>query len=223
MLQTDKYQGTIDDLQFEKARVVMLTGFLGFFGVILVLLVVLAVYVAGVYNSLVGLRNVVKNAFAQIDVQLKRRYDLIPNLVEVAKKYMAHEKETLTAVIEARNGASSASSEAAANPIDPSSIAKLLGAEKLLGKSMGGFYAVSERYPELKADTQMQQLTEELTSTENKVAFARQAYNDAVMRYNTAQEKFPAVLFAAILGFKHSQSFVIEDETERDAVKVKFD
>jgi LemA protein len=191
--------------------------------IILGLIVALLVYGVGLYNSLVNLRNIVKNAFSQIDVQLKRRYDLIPNLVEVAKKYMAHEKETLTAVIDARNGASSASTEAAANPVDPSAIAKLLGAEKLLGKSMAGFYAVSERYPELKADGQMQQLMEELTSTENKVAFSRQAYNDAVMRYNTAQEKFPAVLLAGALGFKHSQSFVVENEAEREGVKVSFD
>ncbi len=193
------------------------------FLVFLGLVVGLAVFLVGLYNGLVDLRNIVKNAFSQIDVQLKRRYDLIPNLVEIAKKYMAHEKDTLTAVIAARNGASTASSEAAANPVDAGSIAKLLGAEKLLGKTMSGFYAVSERYPELKADAQMQQLTEELTSTENKVAFARQAYNDSVMRYNTAQEKFPAVMFAATLGFKHSQSFVVEDESERKAVKVSFD
>jgi len=179
--------------------------------------------VVGVYNNLVKLRNIVKNAFSQIDVQLKRRYDLIPNLVEVAKKYMAHEQYTLTAVIAARNGANTASSEAAANPADPSAMAKLLGAEKLLSKSMGGFYAVSERYPELKADGQMQLLTEELTSTENKIAFARQAYNDAVMRFNTAQEQVPAVIFASALGFEPSQSFIVEEESEREAVKVSFE
>src|SRR4051812_33603483 len=151
-------------------------------GGLVALIVVLAMFVIGNYNKLVALRNRFKNAYAQIDVQLKRRYDLIPNLVEAVKGYMAHEKGTLEAVIEARNSAFSASKAAADNPGDPSSMSKLGQAEGQLNGALGRLFALSEAYPDLKANQNMLSLQEELTSTENKVAFARQAYNDAVMQ-----------------------------------------
>lgn len=186
------------------------------------LLLLLVLYGVGVYNRLVTLRNRFKNAFAQIDVQLKRRYDLIPNLVETAKGYLKHERETLEAVIQARNQASQAEEEAAKAPDDPKAIQKLAGAETMLGGAMGRFFALAEAYPDLKANQNMMQLTEELTSTENKVAFARQAYNDAVMTYNTQREQFPAVLFAGALQFHEAQLFEIEDPAEKAAPKVSF-
>lgn len=190
--------------------------------IILAVIVLLAVYAISVYNKLVALRNRFKNAFAQIDVQLKRRYDLIPNLVETAKAYLKHERETLEAVIQARNAASNASSKAAAHPEDASAVKGLMGAEAALTGAMGKFFALSEAYPDLKANQNMMQLTEELTSTENKISFARQAFNDAVMTYNTKRESFPAVVVAGPLGFQPAELFEITAPQEREAVKVSF-
>jgi LemA protein len=181
-----------------------------------------ALWVAGIYNSLVALRNRFKNAFAQIDVQLKRRYDLIPNLVETAKGYLKHEHETLEDVIKARNIAYTASQSAAANPADASAVKSLLSAESGLTGALSRLMVVSEQYPDLKANQNMMQLTEELTSTENKISFARQAYNDAVMTYNTTRQVFPNVVFAGMFGFTDAQLFQIEDATERNAPKVSF-
>ncbi len=191
-------------------------------GVLLVLAIGLALFVMGIYNSLVALRNRFKNAFSQIDVQLKRRYDLIPNLVETAKAYLSHERETLEAVIQARNGAASAASTAAANPDDAGAIKALMGAETALTGAMGKFFALSEAYPDLKANQNMSQLTEELTSTENKIAFARQAYNDSVMTYNTKRESFPDTIIASMFNFKEAQLYEITETAEREAVKVEF-
>lgn len=191
-------------------------------GVLLVLAIGLALFVMGIYNSLVALRNRFKNAFSQIDVQLKRRYDLIPNLVETAKAYLSHERETLEAVIQARNGAASAASTAAANPDDAGAIKALMGAETALTGAMGKFFALSEAYPDLKANQNMSQLTEELTSTENKIAFARQAYNDSVMTYNTKRESFPDTIIASMFNFKEAQLYEITEAAEREAVKVEF-
>ncbi|WP_152052990.1 LemA family protein [Tautonia marina] len=194
-------------------------------GVIVAILVFLAI---GTYNKLVQLRNRYKNAYSQIDVQLKRRYDLIPNLVETVKGYMSHERETLEAVIQARNAAVSASNQVAANPGDPDSMKRLGAAEADLGSVsastgvLGRLFALSEAYPDLKANTNMLSLQEELTSTENKVAFSRQAYNDAVMSYNTAREVFPAVIFAGMFGFGPAQFFEIESPKEREAPRVSF-
>jgi LemA protein len=191
-------------------------------GVLAAFAVFVALWVMGIYNGLVTLRNRFKNSFAQIDVQLKRRYDLIPNLVETAKGYLSHERETLEAVIAARNGASSAGQQAASDPSNPEAIKQLMGAETALTGAMSRFFALSEAYPDLKANQNMTQLSEELSSTENKVAFARQAYNDAVMLYNTKREVFPAVLFSALFGFREAQLFEVTDEQERKAVKVSF-
>lgn len=189
----------------------------------------LAVLVGGVfwaisiYNGLVALRNRFKNAFAQIDVQLKRRYDLIPNLVETAKGYMAHEKGTLEAVIAARNGASTAAQKAAANPADGAAIQGLATAEAGLSGALGKMFALAEAYPDLKANENMLSLQEELTSTENKVGFARQGYNDAVTEYNTRRESFPDVIFAGFFQFKAAELLqATESAEERQAVKVKF-
>ncbi len=190
--------------------------------VLAVLGVFLIFWLVGIYNRLVTLRNRFKNAFAQIDVQLKRRYDLIPNLVETVKGYMKHERETLEAVIQARNAALNASNKAAADPADAGAVAQLMGAEAALGGMMGKLFALAEAYPDLKASDNMAQLTEELTSTENKVAFARQAYNDAVTNYNTARETFPNVMIANNFGFKEAQLFEIEDEVQKEAPKVSF-
>ena len=184
--------------------------------------VFLAMWVVGTYNSLVTLRNRFKNAFAQIDVQLKRRYDLIPNLVEVAKGYLKHERETLEAVIKARNIAAAAAQAVAANPADGNAMKSLVSAETGLTGALSRLMVVSEQYPDLKANQNMLQLTEEMTSTENKVSFARQAYNDAVMAFNNAREVFPAVIFAGMLGFLPAELFKIEDPTERNAPKVSF-
>jgi len=191
-------------------------------GILLAFVVVLALWIVGIYNSLVALRNRFKNAFAQIDVQLKRRYDLIPNLVEVAKGYLKHERETLEAVIKARNIALAASQSAAANPADANAIRGLLGAEAGLGGALSRLMVVAEQYPDLKANQNMKQLTEELTSTENKVAFARQAYNDSVMNYNTNRETFPNVVFAGMFGFLPAELFKVDDPAERNAPQVKF-
>ena len=191
-------------------------------GVLLLVVIVLGLWAAGIYNSLVALRNRFKNAFAQIDVQLKRRYDLIPNLVEVAKGYMKHESGTLEAVIKARNVAYAASQTAAANPADAGAMKNLLGAESGLAGAMSRLMVVSEQYPDLKANQNMMQLTEEMTSTENKISFARQAYNDSVMTYNTTRESFPTNILAGMFNFAEAQLFQIDDAAERAAPKVSF-
>lgn len=187
-----------------------------------VVLIILVAYPVSIYNKLVSLRNRFKNAFSQIDVQLKRRYDLIPNLVNVAKQYMAHEKETLEAVIQARNQAMSSEKEVAQEPGDPESMQKLMGAEQSLNGAMGRLFALSESYPDLKANQNMMQLTEELTSTENKIAFARQSFNDSVMTYNTSREKFPNNIVANMFGFKEARLFEIDVAEEREAPNVEF-
>lgn len=179
--------------------------------------------VIGIYNKLVMLKNRFKNAFSQIEVQLQRRYDLIPNLVETAKGYMAHERETLEAVIAARNQAVNGLKQAAANPGDSNAIAGLVGAEGALTGAMGRLFAVMEAYPDLKANQNMMQLSEELTSTENKVAFSRQAYNDAVMNYNTYRQTFPPVFFAGMFGHGRDASLLeFESEKIAEAPKVSF-
>jgi LemA protein len=191
--------------------------------IVIVVGVILAAMMAiGIYNNLVSLRNRYKNAFAQVDVQLKRRYDLIPNLVETAKGYMKHERETLEAVVQARNLAYQAAQKTAADPSDPNAMRSLQNAETELGGALGRLLALAEAYPDLKANQNMLSLQEELSSTENKVAFARQAFNDAVMRYNTGREKFPAVMLAGALGFAEAQLFEVESPKERAAPKVEF-
>ncbi|MGF1632895.1 MAG: LemA family protein [Phycisphaerae bacterium] len=192
------------------------------FVLVTLLVVVLGgvLFVVAVYNSLVALRNRYKNGYAQIDVQLKRRYDLIPNLVETVKGYMQHERETLEAVIAARNQAAGANQAAARDPSDGQAIVGLIAAEQMLTGQMGRMFGLMEAYPDLKADRQTSQLMEELSSTENRVAFARQAYNDAVMRYNTKRESFPSNLVAGTFGFDRAELFRIEAEQERQAVQV---
>ena len=190
---------------------------------VFVLIVVVAIaLVAGIYNKLVTLRNRYKNAYAQIDVQLKRRYDLIPNLVETAKGYMKHESSTLEAVTQARNVAYAASQTAASNPGDSGAVKNLAAAETGLGGALSRLMMVSEQYPDLKADQNMMQLTEELTSTENKISFARQAYNDSVMGYNTDREVFPSNLIAGMFNFTPAELFVIDKPEQKDAPKVSF-
>lgn len=179
-------------------------------------------FVISIYNGLVKLRNRYENAFSQIDVQLKRRHDLIPNLVETAKGYMKHEQETLTQVIEARNQAVSAQKNASANPGDPKSMKELMKAESGLNGALGRLLMIAEAYPDLKANENMLSLQEELTSTENKVAYARQGYNDSVTSYNTAREVFPAVMVAGMLGFNEAELLEIENPEERVAPKVSF-
>ena len=194
-------------------------------GWILLAVVVAAVwFVVALYNRLVGARNNYKNAFAQIDVQLTRRYDLIPNLVETAKGYMKHERETLEAVIKARNQAVTAVKAAAANPGDVAAMNTLSGAEGALGATLGRMFALAEAYPDLKANQNMMQLSEELTSTENKVAFARQAYNDSVMAFNAYRQSFPPIVFANILGYAQDAAFLEFEDRERiaEAPKVSF-
>jgi LemA protein len=191
--------------------------------VVLVVALVLIAWLVGIYNRLVKLRNQFKNAFSQIDVQLKRRYDLIPNLVETAKGYMKHERETLEAVITARNKAQAAVQAAAARPGDPAAMQGLQTAEAGVTGALGRFFALAESYPDLKANQNMLSLQEELTSTENKVAFSRQAYNDAVMGYNTARETFPNSIIAGATGFGPAQLFELEaPAVERAAPKVSF-
>lgn len=185
------------------------------------LLLLLILWMVSVYNGLVVSRNQYKNAFAQIDVQLKRRYDLIPNLVESVKGYMAHEAGTLEAVIKARNSAFSAGQKAAANPGDPAAMKELGRAEGELGGALGRLFALSEAYPDLKANTNMLQLQEELTSTENKIGFARQAFNDSVTSYNNKRAVFPSVIFAGMFGFTEAQLLEIE-VSHREAPKVSF-
>jgi LemA protein len=195
--------------------------------ILLVIVVVVPVFfvlmwVVGAYNRLVALRNRFKNAYAQIDVQLKRRYDLIPNLVETAKGYIKHERGTLEAVIAARNAASAANVQAAQSPGDAAAMKQLSGAETALTSTLGRLFAVAEAYPDLKANTTMMSLMEELTSTENKVAFARQAYNDSVMSYNTQRETFPTNMIAGPFNFGPAELFVIEKPEEKEAPKVAF-
>ena len=189
---------------------------------ILLAIVVLAIlYAVSAYNNLVTLRNQFKNAFSQIDVQLKRRYDLIPNLVETAKAYIKHERETLEAVIAARNHAAASEKLAASAPGDLQAMAGLAGAENALNGALGRLFALAEAYPDLKANQTMMQLSEELTSTENRVAFARQAFNDSVTSYNTACELFPASLIAGSFSFVRAGLLEIE-EAEREAPRVSF-
>ena len=197
---------------------VLLIVFAIFFG----LLLLLAFWAIALYNGLIGKRNRFRNAFAQIEVQLQRRYDLIPNLVETAKGYMSHEKDTLEAVIAARNQAMGAMQAAAAAPGDSNAMANLASAEAGLGGVLGRLMAVAEAYPDLKANQNMMAVQEELTSTENKVAFARQAFNDAVTLFNTARETSPAVLIAGLLGFKEAMLFEVDDASARTAPKVNF-
>jgi LemA protein len=194
-------------------------------GLIIFFALIAAVAFWGVaaYNRLVAQRNEFKNAFAQIDVQLKRRYDLIPNLVETAKKYIAHERETLEAVIKARNTAVSANTAAAADPANPEAMRQLTSAEGGLTGALGRLFAVAEAYPDLKANQNMMQLSEELTSTENRIAFARQAFNDAVMLYNNAVQQFPSNFIAAGFSFQQAELLkATESDEERKAVKVQF-
>ncbi len=195
-------------------------------GVLAAVLIVMAI---SAYNGLVVLRNRYKNAYSQIDVQLKRRYDLIPNLVETVKGYMAHERETLEAVIEARNMAINANQKAAADPGNPEAMQQLAAAEGQLGSFsagaggvLGRLFALSEAYPDLKANQNMANLQEELTSTENKVAFSRQAYNDAVMAFNNGRDVFPTVIFANLFGFTSASHFELDSPKEREAPKVSF-
>jgi LemA protein len=190
--------------------------------VIAVLLLALISFIIGGYNKLVTLRNRFKNAYAQIDVQLKRRYDLIPNLVEIAKGYIKHERETLENVTKARNIAYAASQAAAANPGDASAMKNLVSAESGLAGTLSRLMMVSEQYPNLKANENMMQLTEELTSTENKISFARQAYNDSVMVYNTDREVFPSNIIAGIFNFGSAELFVVDKPEQKDAPKVSF-
>ena len=192
------------------------------FLILIAVVVVLALWVVGIYNGLVAARNGFKNAFAQIDVQLTRRHDLIPNLVETAKGYIKHERETLEAVISARNQAVSAQKSAAANPGDAAAMQQLGGAENALTQTLGRLFALSEAYPDLKANQNMMQLSEELTSTENKVAFSRQAYNDSVMGYNNKREMFPGNLVAGSFGFQPAALLEIEDPAKREVPQVKF-
>ncbi|MEJ2175889.1 MAG: LemA family protein [bacterium] len=187
------------------------------------IVVALVIWVIAMYNQLVALRNRFKNAFAQIDVQLKRRYDLIPNLVEAAKGYLQHERQTLEAVIQARSAAVSAESRAAAAPGDPEAMRALSQAEGVLGGALGRLLAVFEAYPDLKANQNIMQVQEELVSTENKVAFSRQAYNDSVMQYNTYRESFPQVVIAGPFGFGQAELLEsTESAEERKAPKVSF-
>ena len=192
------------------------------FIVLLVIVALIGLWVMRTYNRLVSLRNRFKNAFAQIDVQLRRRYDLIPNLVETARAYMQHERETLEAVIQARNAAVTAERKAAANPADAAAIRELSGAEQALTGALTRFFALAESYPDLKANQNMMQVSEELTSTENRIAFARQAYNDAVTQYNTAREVFPASIIAGAFNFQEAPLLVIEDAEQREAPRVSF-
>ena len=190
--------------------------------ILLGLVVLIVVLVVGGYNRLVGARNAVKNAFAQIDVQLTRRYDLIPNLVETAKGYIKHERETLESVIRARNSALEGLKAAEANPGAPAAMQQLAGAEAQLGGALGRLFALVEAYPDLKANQNMMQLSEELTTTENKVAFSRQAYNDAVMSYNNLRESIPTNVLAGMFSFQAAQSLEPPKPEAREAPRVTF-
>lgn len=190
--------------------------------ILLAILGIAVLFFVAIYNGLVRKRNYFKNAYAQIDVQLNRRYDLIPNLVETAKGYMKHEQETLTGVIDARNQAQKINVNVSADPSNPESMEKLIAAESKLTRSMGSFMALAENYPDLKANTTMSQLMEELSSTENKISFARQAFNDAVTAFNNARETFPNNLVANMFGFTHAKLLEIDSAEKREAVKVSF-
>lgn len=190
--------------------------------VILIAILLLALYCVTIYNQLIELKNRFVNAFSQIDVQLQRRYDLIPNLVETAKAYMKFEQETLNQVIQARNQAQQAAQRTAAKPDDNNAMKALISSESALASSMGKFFALVENYPDLKSNTTMQQLMEELTSSENKISFARQAFNDAVMFYNTYRSQFPYVIIAGMFGFQAATHFEISNEEVRKAIKVSF-
>lgn len=192
--------------------------------IILIAVVLLSLFWGvGAYNRLISMRNQFNNAFAQIDVQLKRRYDLIPNLVETAKGYMKHERETLEAVIAARNQAVTATAKAAGDPSDAGAVRQMAAAEGVLSSSLGRLFALSEAYPDLKANQNMMQLTEELTSTENRIAFARQAYNDGVMQYNNAREQFPSSIIAGVFAFRPAELLQsTESPEERKSVRVSF-
>lgn len=195
---------------------IILAAVVGFF-------LLLAMYGVGIYNKLVTLRNRFENAFSQIEVQLKRRYDLIPNLIETVKGYMAHEKDTLEAVINARNQAAGGLSKAAGNPGDPGAMKDLMIAEQALGSSLGKLFALSEAYPDLKANQNMAQLTEELTSTENRISFSRQGYNDSVTAYNTYRQTFPPVVFAGMFGHgQDAELLEFDSEAIAEAPKVSF-
>ncbi|MEO8270441.1 MAG: LemA family protein [Aureliella sp.] len=183
----------------------------------------IAMYAAGIYNRLISLKNRFANAFSQVEIQLKRRYDLIPNLVETAKAYMTHERETFDAVVKARNAAMSGLQQASANPGDAAAMHALSGAEQGLSGALGRLFALAEAYPELKSNQNMMQLSEEITSTENKVSFARQAYNDAVTVYNTYRQSFPAVIFAGMFGHTTDAELLQFDQAAiADAPKVSF-
>jgi len=192
------------------------------FLIFLAIVVGLVIYVIGIYNNLVNQRNRVKNAFAQIDVQLTRRYDLIPNLVEAVKGYMKHERETLEAVITARNAASSSLDAAKLDPSNAEAMKKLGASEGMLGKALGRLFALSEAYPDLKANQNMMQFQEELSSTENKVAFSRQAFNDSVLSYNNAVQNFPNSVIAGMFNFDSASFLEIESEEKRDVPAVSF-
>ncbi len=199
-----------------------MTGIIIGIAVVLVVVGIPAMWGVGIYNRLVTLRNGYKNSFANVDVQLKRRHDLIPNLVSTAKGYMKHESETLEAVIKARSAAVSASEQVSANPGDPSAMKKLSQAESGLGSSLGRLLALQESYPDLKADASMNKLMTELTSTENMISTSRQAFNSSVLTYNNAREVFPAVIVAGFCNFARAEGFEITDESEREAPKVEF-
>ena len=190
--------------------------------VIAVIVLGLGFLLIGGYNGLVTLRNRYKNAFAQIDVQLKRRYDLIPNLVETAKGYMKHERETLENVIAARNSASTANVAASANPGDATAMKALVGAEANLAGSLSRLFALAEAYPNLKADASMNRIMEELSSTENRIGFARQSFNDSVTEYNTSREKFPTNILAGMFNFGPAELFVVDEPQQKEAPKVSF-
>lgn len=190
--------------------------------ILLIIFVAIVLYSISLFNRLVSLRNNYKNAFAQIDVQLTRRHDLIPNLVSTAKGYMSHEKETLEAVINARNSAVSGLENAKADPTNPEAIKNLASAEQGLNGALGRLFALSESYPDLKANENMMQLSEELTTTENKVSFARQAFNDAVMLYNTLREQFPSNFIANNFNFGPAELLELEDEAMKQVPKVEF-
>jgi LemA protein len=190
--------------------------------IVLGIIVAIVIWTIMMYNNLVNLRNRVRNGFSQIDVQLTRRYDLIPNLVEAVKGYMAHERQTLEAVIQARNAAKSGLQKAAADPSDGGAIKELAALEVTLGGTLGRLFALSESYPDLKANTNMLKFQEELATTENRVAFARQAFNDAVMTYNNACQNFPSNLIANTFSFKHAEFLDIGDEAKREAPGVSF-
>lgn len=190
--------------------------------VFLALGLVVFFWAVGAYNRLVRLKNQIANAFGQIDVQLKRRYDLIPNLVEVARRYLAHEAQTLEAVIAARNQARTAEQTAAGNPLNASALSALTGAEQLLGGALGKLFAVVEDYPELKADQNMRELSEELTTTENRVGFARQAYNDHVLEFNNAAAQFPALIIARLFGFLPQAMLAsTKNDAERETLRIQ--